>query len=106
LTRRRWVADRHACSFELGSVPRQQAGMAGGSLITAQRIGAAIGIAAIGTALFGSGTDSSSADKAMPMLVTNAQRATLVNLGFIAAAFACALLLPKTLGSERAEENS
>jgi hypothetical protein len=42
----------------------------------------------------------------MPMLVTNAQRATLVNLGFVAAAFACALLLPKSLGSERAEENA
>lgn len=33
--------------FALGSVPRSQAGTAGGALITAQRIGAAIGIAVI-----------------------------------------------------------
>jgi Major Facilitator Superfamily len=41
--------------FALSSVPRDQAGTAGGALITAQRLGAAIGIAVIGTALFGSG---------------------------------------------------
>ena len=42
--------------FVLASVPREQAGTAGGALITAQRLGAAIGIAVIGTALFGSGS--------------------------------------------------
>jgi len=41
--------------FVLGSVPRREAGTAGGALITAQRLGAAIGIAVIGTVLFGSG---------------------------------------------------
>jgi hypothetical protein len=41
--------------FGLGPVPQREAGTAGGALITAQRIGAAIGIAVIGTALFGSG---------------------------------------------------
>jgi hypothetical protein len=39
--------------FALGAVPKQNTGTAGGALITAQRIGAAIGIAVIGTALFG-----------------------------------------------------
>lgn len=42
--------------FVLADVPRSQAGTAGGALITAQRLGAAIGIAVIGTALFGSGS--------------------------------------------------
>ena len=42
--------------FVLADVPRTQAGTAGGALITAQRLGAAIGIAVIGTALFGGGS--------------------------------------------------
>src|SRR6185437_12196585 len=59
--------------FVLGSVPRGQAGTAGGALITAQRIGAAIGIAVIGTALFGgkNGGQSGSA-KLMPSLAHTA----------------------------------
>jgi len=52
----------------LGSVPKGQAGTAGGALITAQRIGAAIGIAIIGTALFGSGSGQSSSARLMPSL--------------------------------------
>ena len=104
--------------FVLASVPREQAGTAGGALITAQRLGAAIGIAVIGTALFGSGSGGSgggsgaSAGRVVPSLVHNAQSATLVNLCFIAAALVCAFGLPKTLDesgsspgqAEKAEE--
>ncbi|MBO0804780.1 MAG: MFS transporter [Nocardiopsaceae bacterium] len=90
--------------FTLSAVPREQAGTAGGALITAQRLGAAIGIAACGTALFsGSGGGSSggsgggSEAHAMPVLVHSAQAALVVNLCFIAAALLCALGLPRRL---------
>ena len=92
--------------FVLGSVPREQAGTAGGALITAQRLGAAIGIAVIGTALFGSGGSGSTAT-VMPSLLHSGQTATAVNLCFIAAAFLCALGLPRRLadqGSQRARQ--
>jgi sugar phosphate permease len=92
--------------FVLASVPREQAGTAGGALITAQRLGAAIGIAVIGTALFGSGSGGGSggtAGKAMPALVHSAQTATLVNLCFIALALACAFGLPARLADQNEE---
>jgi EmrB/QacA subfamily drug resistance transporter len=92
--------------FALGQVPREQAGTAGGALITAQRLGAAIGIAVIGTALFGSGASSSGsglssgsggAGQVMPQLVHSAQTATIVNLCFVAVALLCAFGLPRRL---------
>jgi EmrB/QacA subfamily drug resistance transporter len=89
--------------FVLGSVPRQQAGTAGGALITAQRLGSAIGIAVIGTALFGSGSSGSGA-KVMPSLIHSGQTATAVNLCFIAAAFLCALGLPRRLADQEDEQ--
>jgi EmrB/QacA subfamily drug resistance transporter len=91
--------------FVLASVPREQAGTAGGALITAQRLGAAIGIAAVGTALFGSGSSGSSASAShpMPSLVHSAQDATVVNLCFIVAALACAFGLPRRLAGNGAE---
>jgi EmrB/QacA subfamily drug resistance transporter len=96
--------------FVLGSVPPREAGTAGGALITAQRIGAAIGIAVIGTALVGTGSSSEGgsgqAGRVVPVLVHSAQRATVVNLVFVAAALLCALALPRTLGAERAAENA
>ncbi|HET6187024.1 MAG TPA: MFS transporter [Trebonia sp.] len=91
--------------FVLGSVPREQAGTAGGALITAQRLGAAIGIAVIGTALFGSGGSGSTA-KVMPSLLHSGQTATAVNLCFIAAAFLCALALPRRLADQQGERTS
>jgi EmrB/QacA subfamily drug resistance transporter len=95
--------------FVLGSVPREQAGTAGGALITAQRLGAAIGIAAVGTALFGSGSGggeggAGGAGKVMPSLVHSAQPATIVNLFFITAALACALALPRRLADQREQD--
>lgn len=107
--------------FVLSDVPRRQAGTAGGALITAQRLGAAIGIAAIGTALFGSGSGGSGRSggsggsgggsggrpgAVVPMLVHNAQAATLVNLGFVLAALLCAFGLPRTLGGSGEEPTS
>jgi Major Facilitator Superfamily len=91
--------------FVLGSVPREQAGTAGGALITAQRLGAAIGIAVIGTALFGSGGSGSTAE-VMPSLLHSGQTATAVNLCFIAAAFLCALGLPRRLADQRSQRAS
>jgi EmrB/QacA subfamily drug resistance transporter len=88
--------------FVLGLVPRREAGTAGGMLNTAQRVGAAVGIVAIGTALFGSGSGGSSAG-VDPRLVHTAQAATIVELGFLVAAFLCGLALPRAL--DRAEEN-
>jgi EmrB/QacA subfamily drug resistance transporter len=92
--------------FVLGSVPRSQAGTAGGALITAQRIGAAIGIAVIGTALFGSGDSQSRNARLMPSLAHTAQTATVLNLAFVLAAWLCSFGLPRALNTERAEENA
>jgi MFS family permease len=90
--------------FVLASVPREQAGTAGGALITAQRLGAAIGIAVIGTVLFGSGSGSggsgSGSAAITPSLVHSAQSATAVNLCFTAAALVCALGPPRRLASQ------
>jgi hypothetical protein len=60
----------------------------------------------IGTALFGSGSGQSSSAKLMPSLTHTAQTATAVNLAFVLAAWLCAFGLPRTLGAERAEENT
>ncbi len=96
--------------FVLVEVPRSQAGTAGGALITAQRLGAAIGIAVTGTALFGSGSGSGgsggAAAAAMPSLVHHAGIATLVNLGFIVAALACSFGLPPRLAGAGGEEEA
>jgi Major Facilitator Superfamily len=91
--------------FVLASVPREQAGTAGGALITAQRLGAAIGIAVTGTVLFGSGSGGSSSGsgsggRVTPSLVHSAQSATMVNLLFIAAALLRTLGLPRRLTSQ------
>jgi EmrB/QacA subfamily drug resistance transporter len=92
--------------FVLGAVPKRQAGTAGAALITAQRIGAAIGIAVVGTALFGSGSGKSSSSKITPSLVHTSQAAIIVNLGLVFAALLCSFGLPSSLSSDRAEENA
>lgn len=92
--------------FVLSSVPRERAGTAGGALLTAQRLGSAIGIAVVGTALFGSGRAGAggSAAHVVPALVHTAQLATMVNLCFALGAFFCALGLPRRLGGANASE--
>lgn len=87
--------------FVLSTVPREQAGTAGGSLITAQRLGAAIGIAVTGTALFaGSGGGGGSGGSGG--LVHTARDATVVNMCFVAAALLCSLGLPRRLAGASA----
>jgi hypothetical protein len=71
----------------------------------AQRIGAAIGIAVIGTVLFGATSSAASSTRVVPQLVQAVQTATLVNLGFVALALLCSFALPRTLGEERVSEN-
>jgi hypothetical protein len=103
---RDWREASHAPNqdFVLGSVPRVQAGTAGGAPITAQRPGAAIGVAVIGTVLFGTGQGTGgaggSAGSVVPSLVHSAQTATAVNLCFIVAALLCALGLPRRLADQ------
>jgi EmrB/QacA subfamily drug resistance transporter len=102
--------------FALADVPRTQAGTAGGALWTAQRLGAAIGIAVIGTALFGTGSGAGGAGGSgrahgaaatvMPSLVHSAGIATLVNLCFIAAALACSFGLPRRLADDGGAEHA
>jgi EmrB/QacA subfamily drug resistance transporter len=85
--------------FVLRSVPSREAGTAGGSLITAQRIGAAIGIAIVGTVLFGSAS-SEGGGGTMPQLVGSAQAALLVNVGFVLLALVASRLLPRRLDQQ------
>ena len=96
--------------FVLGSVPQRDAGTAGGTLITAQRIGAAIGIVVIGTALFGSGSSGGggqgTSGPPQPQLLHTAPAALLAAVGFVLAALICGLFMPRRLGDERAEENT
>jgi hypothetical protein len=90
--------------------------------VTAQRLGAAIGIAVIGTALFGSGSGGAgsggaggtggvggsggAASTVVPSLVHHAGIATLVNLCFIAAALACSFGLPRRLAGDNGTAGS
>ena len=93
-------------NFVLGSVPQVQAGTARGALITAQPIGAAIGIAVIGTALFGSGSGHSGIARLMPSLAHTGAVGNRAEPGPLLAAWLCAFGLPKTLAAERAKENT
>lgn len=69
------------------------------------RLGAAVGIALIGTVLFGTGQGGSSA-KTDSRLLHAAQWAILAELGLIAGALACSLALPRSLGTEHASGNN
>ena len=94
--------------FVLASVPREQAGTAGGALITAQRLGARHRDRGhrhrpVRLGLGGGSGSGSTAGKAVPALVHSAQTATLVNLCFIALALACAFGLPARLAGQNQE---
>jgi hypothetical protein len=64
-------------------VPRSQAGPADGALITAQRIGTAIGTALIGTVLFGSESGQNGNARLTPSLTHTAQSATVPDLALL-----------------------
>jgi EmrB/QacA subfamily drug resistance transporter len=83
--------------FVLAAVPRQEAGTASGVLGTAQRIGTALGIAIIGTVLFGT-LHIQPGPAAVPAAFTHsAQLALLTNLGFVVLALILVLALPRRI---------
>jgi len=83
-------------AYVLSTVSPQQAGAAAGVLNTAQRIGSAVGIALIGTVLFGS-LSIAPGPNAMAIAFSHAaQNAILVNIGLIVLCFLLTLLLPAT----------
>ena len=83
--------------FVLATVPRQEAGTASGILGTSQRLGTAIGIAIIGTVLFGTLRFVPGPDAVARAFSHSAQLALLANLGFVALALILVLALPRTI---------
>ncbi len=83
--------------FVLATVPRREAGTAAGILGTSQRVGTAIGIAVIGTVLFGSLRFVPGPHAVASAFSHSAQLALLANLGFIAAALILVLALPRDI---------
>ena len=81
--------------FVLASVPRQEAGTAAGILGTSQRLGTAIGIAVIGTVLFGSLQIMPRPHAVADAFSHSAQLALLANLGFMIVALILVLALPR-----------
>jgi EmrB/QacA subfamily drug resistance transporter len=83
--------------FVLATVPRQEAGTASGILGTSQRLGSAIGIAVIGTVLFGSLRFVPGPTAVASAFSHSAQLALLANLGFVTLALILVLALPRTI---------
>jgi len=83
--------------FVLARVPRREAGTAAGILGTSQRIGTAIGIAIIGTVLFGSLKFTPGPHAVANAFTHSAQLALLANLGFVIVALALVLALPREI---------
>ncbi len=81
--------------FVLAAVPRQEAGTAAGILGTSQRVGTAVGIAVIGTVLFGSLQFVPGPAAAPTAFSHSAQLALLANLGFMIVALILVLALPR-----------
>ena len=82
--------------FVLATVPRQEAGTAAGILGTSQRIGTAIGIAVIGTVLFGS-LKVTPGPHGGAAFTHSAQLALAANLGFMLVALILVLALPRNI---------
>lgn len=88
--------------FVLAAVPRTEAGTASGILSTAQRLGTAIGIAIIGTVLFGSLHLGSGSARPDPQAVArafshSAQLALLANLAFVVISLILVVALPRRI---------
>ena len=81
--------------FVLATVPRTEAGTAAGILGTSQRLGTAIGIAVVGTVLFGSLRFLPGPHAAAAAFSHSAQLALLANVGFAVAALVLVLALPR-----------
>jgi EmrB/QacA subfamily drug resistance transporter len=87
--------------FVLAHVPRQEAGTAGGTLTTAQRIGSAIGIAVIGTVLFGSASVHPGPDGLARAYTHGAQLAMLASVAFVLVALLLVSALPREAPARR-----
>jgi EmrB/QacA subfamily drug resistance transporter len=85
--------------FVLARVPREEAGTASAILGTAQRVGSAIGIAVIGTVLYGNLTASPGPNAVAAAFSHSAQLALLANVGFIVVALILVLALPRQIPS-------
>jgi len=88
--------------FVLAAVPRTEAGTASGILSTAQRLGTAIGIAIIGTVLFGTLHLGSGSARPDPQAVArafshSAQLALLANLTFVVISLILVVALPRRI---------
>ena len=83
--------------FVLATVPRQEAGTASGILGTSQRLGTSIGIALIGTVLFGSLHVVPGPAAVASAFSRSAQLALLANLGLMALALILVLALPRDI---------
>ncbi len=83
--------------FVLAFVPRRDAGTASGALGTAQRIGSAVGIAVIGTVLFGTLQVRPGPGGLAAGYTHSAQLAMLANLGLLALALLLILALPRQI---------
>jgi EmrB/QacA subfamily drug resistance transporter len=91
--------------FILASVPRQDAGSASGMVATAQRVGSALGIAAVGTTLFSNIHIRPETDALAKAFSRGAQTATIVNVALVLVAVALVFTLPKkTAGSQAAPD--
>jgi EmrB/QacA subfamily drug resistance transporter len=83
--------------FVLERVPSQDAGTAGATLGMAQRVGSAVGIAVIGTILFGSLHVRPGPNAVAAAFSHAAQAALLANVGLMAAALILVLALPRQI---------
>jgi EmrB/QacA subfamily drug resistance transporter len=83
--------------FVLATVPRWEAGTAAGVLGTSQRLGTAIGIAVVGTVLFGSLKFTQGPHAVASAFTHSAQLALLANLAFVIVALALVVALPRTI---------
>ena len=85
--------------FVLARVPRQDAGTAGAILGMTQRVGSAVGIAVIGTILFGSLHVRPGPDAVAAAFSHAAQTALLANVGLVVVALILVLALPRQIPS-------
>jgi EmrB/QacA subfamily drug resistance transporter len=85
--------------FIVATVDPAEAGAASGVIGTMQRIGSAIGIAVIGSVLFGTLEIAGPSDVA-PAFATSAAHAMLVSAVFAVVAFALVFVLPKQLAHD------
>ena len=87
--------------FIVVTVDRQEAGAASGVLGTAQRVGSAVGIAVIGSVLFGTLEFGRGPDAAAVAFTNSAQISLAVSVGFSLLAFLLVFALPKRVESGR-----